>query len=146
MSGSVHPAWILIPSSERFLCATSYVLFEKKLVPVEQTMEKQIRKTILFVLLTISALKNYISCMEISLQIVFDSRENKGNSKDFNLRDFLNLNEVHDQITTTQQILKSLTFKINSENELRMLNAKRSDFIEVSKLLFHVCNCLQCVK
>ncbi|XP_043515948.1 uncharacterized protein LOC122531805 [Frieseomelitta varia] len=92
-------------------------------------MEKQIKETVLFVLLTISALKNYISCMEISSQIVFDSRENEGNSNDFSLRDFLNLNEVHDQIATAQQILKSFTFKINSENELRMLNTKRSDFI-----------------
>ena len=71
--------------------------------------------------------------MEISSQIVFDSRENEGNLNDFNLRDFPNLNEVHDQIATTQQISKSFIFKINSENELRMLNMKRSDFIEVSK-------------
>ncbi|KOX67455.1 hypothetical protein WN51_09627 [Melipona quadrifasciata] len=97
-------------------------------------MEKQIRKTVLFVLFTISALKCYISCMEISSQIVFDSRENEENSNDFNLRDFLNLNEVHNQIATTQQILKSFTFKINSENELRMLNTKRSDFIKDDSL------------
>ena len=115
----------------------------KKIVPVEQTMEKQIRETVLFVLLTISVLKNYTSCMEISSQIVFDSRENEGNSND--LRDFLNLNKVHDQVATAQQILKSFNFKINSENELRMLNTKRSDFIEVSKLFFTfviVCNVL----
>ena len=81
--------------------------------------------------------------MEISSQIVFDSRENEGNSND--LRDFLNLNKVHDQVATAQQILKSFNFKINSENELRMLNTKRSDFIEVSKLFFTfviVCNVL----
>ncbi|CAD1479831.1 unnamed protein product [Heterotrigona itama] len=97
-------------------------------------MEKQIGKTVLVVLFVISALKNYISCIEISSQIVFDSRENEGNSNDFNLRDFLNLNEVHDQAATTQQISKSFISKINSENELRMLNTERSDSMEDDSL------------
>ncbi|KAK1132057.1 hypothetical protein K0M31_016195 [Melipona bicolor] len=75
-----------------------------------------------------------MSICEENVIIVFDSRENEENSKDFNLRDFLNLNEVHNQIATTQQILKSFTFKINSENEFRMLNTKRSDFIKDDSL------------
>ncbi|XP_043591507.1 uncharacterized protein LOC122571608 [Bombus pyrosoma] len=93
-------------------------------------MEKRIREIVLFVFLTVFAWKNYISCIEISSQIVFDSQENERDSNDFYLKDSLNLNQVNDQLATTRQIPKSFIFAINSESAFRTSNKKRSHFIQ----------------
>ncbi|XP_068968452.1 uncharacterized protein [Bombus flavifrons] len=93
-------------------------------------MEKRIREIVLFVFLTVFAWESYISCIEISSQIVFDSQENERDSNDFYSKDSLNLNQVNDQLATTRRIPKSFIFAINSENAFRMSNKKRSHFIQ----------------
>lgn len=98
-------------------------------------MEKRIREIVLLVFLTVFAWKNYISCIEISSQIVFDSQENERDSNDFYLKDSLNLNQVNDQLATTRRIPKSFIFAVNSENAFRMSNKKRSHFTQVSNFI-----------
>ncbi|XP_033351542.1 uncharacterized protein LOC117234447 [Bombus vosnesenskii] len=93
-------------------------------------MEKRIREIALFVFLTMFAWESYISCIEISSQIVFDSQENERDPNDFYSKDSLNLNQVNDRLATTRRIPKSFIFAINSENAFRMSNKKRSHFIQ----------------
>ncbi|XP_050477262.1 uncharacterized protein LOC126867120 isoform X2 [Bombus huntii] len=93
-------------------------------------MEKRIREIALFVFLTVFAWESYISCIEISSQIVFDSQENERDPNDFYSKDSLNLNQVNDRLATTRRIPKSFIFAINSENAFRMSNKKRSHFIQ----------------
>ncbi|XP_033307230.1 uncharacterized protein LOC117209369 [Bombus bifarius] len=93
-------------------------------------MEKRIREIALFVFLTAFAWESYISCIEISSQIVFDSQENERDPNDFYSKDSLNLNQVNDRLATTRRIPKSFIFAINSENAFRMSNKKRSHFIQ----------------
>lgn len=106
-------------------------------------MEKRIREIVLFVFLTVFAWESYISCIEISSQIVFDSQENERDSNDFYSKDSLNLNQVNDQLATTRRIPKSFIFAINSENAFRTSNKKRSHFIQVSNFtVLYSKNCL----
>ncbi|XP_003488537.1 uncharacterized protein LOC100744686 [Bombus impatiens] len=93
-------------------------------------MEKRIREIALFVFLTVFAWESYISCIEISSQIVFDSQENERDPNDFYSKDSLNLNQANDRLATTRRIPKSFIFAINSENAFRMSNKKRSHFIQ----------------
>ncbi|XP_033193224.2 uncharacterized protein LOC117158447 [Bombus vancouverensis nearcticus] len=93
-------------------------------------MEKRIREIALFVFLTVFAWESYISCIEISSQIVFDSQENERDPNDFYSKDSLNLNQVNDRLATTRRIPKSFIFAINSENAFRMSNKKKSHFIQ----------------